>query len=267
MRITRVLFALCLFFAAPHASALDVLYRGDSRDPGVIFRDGFVAPGTNRNVLAHISGESCWYGTVETRSAYISTTEVEQDARMYGAGIYDQRTYVYRIVPDAEASDANATFDARSGMRDLEARRDALGLHLRLLVPVQRLVRFPGTQGQHFAQGIPAQWIQSVDIYERNPNTGAMAFLRNDLNPRFVQPLRVGSRAVFTPSMIDALAPVETLYLFPDESGANATTACLASGCSSSQRSLSANANDRCVVEPVFLPGNLFDQVLEIILD
>jgi hypothetical protein len=259
MRIARWLFASCLIFAASHASAWDLLYRGDSREPDIIFREGFQAAGTNRNVLAHISGDSCWLGDGTLRSAYVATTQIEADARQYGASVYAQRSYVYHIVPDADAPDDTAMFDAREGLRALGAPQNPHGLDFRVLTTIWRLTQFHATQGQHFAERIPAEWIQSVDVYERDANTGELGFLRNYLNPHFVGPLHVGSRDAFTPTMVAALAPVETIAMAG--SGGNATTACLG-GCASSARSL-----EQCSIEEVFEPGNPFQQLMDVILD
>ena len=41
------------------AYAVPALFRIDTRSPDSVFRDGFTAPGTNRNLLQHAEGLSC----------------------------------------------------------------------------------------------------------------------------------------------------------------------------------------------------------------
>ena len=271
MPIARWLFAFCLLLATTQAAAVDLLFRGDSREPDTIFREGFQAAGTNRNVLAHISGDSCWLGDGAQRSAYVATTAIAADARPYGANVFAPRAYVYRIVPDADAPDDLATFDARAGLHEVAGPHNHYGLDFRVLTTIWRLTQFHATHGQYIAERVPSEWIHSVDIYERDPNTGELLYLRNELNPSFVRPLRVGSRDMFTATMVAALAPVETIAV--GGSGDNATTACLG-GCASSARSLPAtgslvatHALDQCSIEDVFEPGNPFQQLVDMILD
>lgn len=47
---------LFLVFFSGYASAVDFVYRVDSRPPDEIFRDGFRSHGANRNLQQHIRG-------------------------------------------------------------------------------------------------------------------------------------------------------------------------------------------------------------------
>lgn len=46
-----------------YASAVDFVYRVDSRPSDVIFRDGFASHGNNRNLQQHIRDDSCASGS------------------------------------------------------------------------------------------------------------------------------------------------------------------------------------------------------------
>ncbi len=91
---------LFLVFFSGYASAVDFVYRVDSRPPDEIFRDGFRSHGANRNLQQHIRGDSCAAGSRD--SAFIATTsslsETYSIARQYYSGSRFRGTlYRYRI--------------------------------------------------------------------------------------------------------------------------------------------------------------------------
>nr|WP_052679370.1 RHS repeat-associated core domain-containing protein [Vibrio parahaemolyticus] len=68
------------------------LYRGDSRPPEEIFKNGFIALGGNADPTAHLSFRG--------DSAFIATTKVKSQAATYSFGRSDQRIetgYLYKI--------------------------------------------------------------------------------------------------------------------------------------------------------------------------
>ncbi|ECE6399915.1 pertussis toxin-like subunit ArtA [Salmonella enterica subsp. salamae] len=94
---------LFLAFFSGYASAVDFVYRVDSRPPDVIFRDGFGSHGNNRNLQQHIRGDSCAAGSRD--SNYIATTsdvrETYNIARQYySSSTFSGRMYRYRIRAD-----------------------------------------------------------------------------------------------------------------------------------------------------------------------
>lgn len=94
---------LFLVFFSGYASAVDFVYRVDSRPPDVIFRDGFSSHGNNRNLQQHIRGDSCAAGSRD--SNYIATTsdinETYNIARVYfSRTTFSGRLYRYRIRAD-----------------------------------------------------------------------------------------------------------------------------------------------------------------------
>ncbi|WP_416221795.1 scabin-related ADP-ribosyltransferase [Salmonella enterica] len=97
-------FGVCLLFVySSFSSAVDFVYRVDSRPPDVIFRDGFSAHGNNRSLQQHIRGDSCAAGSRD--SNYIATTsdlnEALNTARVYySSSTFSGRLYRYRIRAD-----------------------------------------------------------------------------------------------------------------------------------------------------------------------
>lgn len=92
-----------MFAYSPFSSAVDFVYRVDSRPPDVIFRDGFSSHGNNRNLQQHIRGDSCAAGSRD--SNYIATTsdinETYNIARVYySRATFSGRLYRYRIRAD-----------------------------------------------------------------------------------------------------------------------------------------------------------------------
>ncbi|ASG71607.1 TPA: pertussis toxin-like subunit ArtA [Salmonella enterica subsp. enterica serovar Kivu] len=94
---------LFLMFFSGCASAVDFVYRVDSRPPDVIFRDGFGSHGNNRNLQQHIRGDSCAGGSRD--SNYIATTSDINEtysiaAVYYSNAAFSGRLYRYRIRAD-----------------------------------------------------------------------------------------------------------------------------------------------------------------------
>ena len=152
------IFATLLLAAMP-ALAVDVLFRGDSRPPEDLFYDGFQGAGGNANVLEHLSGWSClMYTTPAQRSSYVSLSESETDARLYGR-------FVYRVVPDADAPDGTAVIEAMSGLRDMDANAEAYGLDLRQRPTATSLQSFFATPGPVRAGvGVASRAVQGMRV-------------------------------------------------------------------------------------------------------
>ncbi len=97
------LISLIVFFFSITSHAVEFVYRVDSRPPDVIFRDGFTAHGSNRNLQQHIRGDSCAAGSRD--SAFIATTsdinETYNIARQYySSSLFHGVMYRYRIRAD-----------------------------------------------------------------------------------------------------------------------------------------------------------------------
>ncbi|WP_071999969.1 scabin-related ADP-ribosyltransferase [Raoultella planticola] len=91
---------LLLILLSGSASAVDFVYRVDSRPPSEIFRDGFRSHGNNRNLQQHLRGDSCAAGSRD--SAFIATTtslsETYNIARQYySSSTFRGTLYRYRI--------------------------------------------------------------------------------------------------------------------------------------------------------------------------
>lgn len=96
----RVFFILWTMLLSCSASAVDFVYRVDSRSPDEIFRDGFRSHGNNRNLQQHLRGDSCAAGSRD--SAFVATTtslrETYNIARQYySSSTFHGRLYRYRI--------------------------------------------------------------------------------------------------------------------------------------------------------------------------
>lgn len=96
----NVIFGLLLILFSFASSAVQFVYRVDSRPPDVVFRDGFSSHGDNRNLQQHIRGDSCAAGSRD--SAFIATTsdinETYNIARQYFTNsLFHGQLYRYRI--------------------------------------------------------------------------------------------------------------------------------------------------------------------------
>lgn len=78
------------------------VYKTSTRVPTMAFAAGFVPPGRNRDVVAHVSGASCQDGKADT--AFVSTTKnqaVAYERALAVASAYPgQAVYIYRIRAD-----------------------------------------------------------------------------------------------------------------------------------------------------------------------
>lgn len=261
-----------LLLPASHVLAVNVLFRGDSRAPETIFANGFRGAGSNFNVFDHISGKSCFSpnSPPAERSAYVSLYEHYDVAEQYG-------DFVYRIVPDADALDHEAAFEATTGLRDLQDNADTYMLDLRQRSTAMSLQSFHATAGTYIAMNIPAHWIQSADEYHYDPSTMTSTLVRSVLNPGFRAPTRAGTRSKFSNPMVAGtrmLAPPPTVTYATARNGTTATACQLppgSGGCGGSAQSRSSlsprqAANDwQCVVEPTLGPGSLFNQAVQLL--
>lgn len=68
------------------------VFRGDSRGPQQIFRDGFTARGDNLDVLTHV--QTTAHGS---NSAYVATTTDRKVAEKFPSGLHPDGTFVYEI--------------------------------------------------------------------------------------------------------------------------------------------------------------------------
>ncbi|WP_176692964.1 scabin-related ADP-ribosyltransferase [Photorhabdus luminescens] len=70
----------------------DILsYRGDSREPDVIFKEGFQPQGTSTDLYRHASDN------YNPPSNFISTTKSPNMAAEYGSQFYTENGYVYAM--------------------------------------------------------------------------------------------------------------------------------------------------------------------------
>lgn len=70
------------------------LYRGDTRTPSLIFREGFKAWGDNLDLHNHI-----YYGNYLKDSAYVSTTFNQKSALWFPKHNYKEQSFLYEINP------------------------------------------------------------------------------------------------------------------------------------------------------------------------
>ncbi|EEQ3000015.1 pertussis toxin-like subunit ArtA [Escherichia coli] len=96
----NIIVGLLLILFSFDSSAVQFVYRVDSRPPDVVFRDGFRSHGNNRNLQQHIRGDSCAAGSRD--SAFIATTsdinETYNIARQYfSSSLFRGQLYRYRI--------------------------------------------------------------------------------------------------------------------------------------------------------------------------
>ena len=265
--MSRVLLAAmaALLLLPGMAAAADLLFRGDSRPPEQIFAEGFTGAGANRNVLEHLAGRSCFDATSQqARSAFVSMTSRADDATWYG-------TYVYRITPDSTAIGATATYDAVASLRHMSTFWQHHRLNILQRSTIDSALRLPATDGQHVAERIPREWIQSVDIYEYDPDHG-LVLSRNERNPHYREPDTIGTQPAFSPDLIAIIQGVAPPTRMQYMTGPNGTevAACMVpstSNCSAAQPQRFAGNPLQCATWPGVLPDSLFWQATMLLLD
>ena len=82
----------------------DFVFRGDSRSPDNIFKNGFKSQGKDMDLLEHAAGY------LDESSGYVSTSTSENAARQFGGA----DGYVYKIRRPSNGVDVNATLGAAS---------------------------------------------------------------------------------------------------------------------------------------------------------
>lgn len=94
---------LVYFGKKPNDIIVEEVYRGDTKVPKEIFRNGFKARGTSTDILSHI--DSSWWSSRE--SAYISTSTSKEVAATFPKSKYFTREpgFVYEITLQKKAID------------------------------------------------------------------------------------------------------------------------------------------------------------------
>ncbi|BEM36215.1 hypothetical protein SME06J_49070 (plasmid) [Serratia marcescens] len=99
--ISKVIVAIYILNIGIYSSfaySIDLVYRHDSRSPGVIYSEGFQALGENDNILSHVEGVSCLSGTRD--SAFVPTTMSYEFAVEFGRDVAPGSSFwVYSIRP------------------------------------------------------------------------------------------------------------------------------------------------------------------------
>ena len=118
-----------LAFFSVSASALpppELLYRYDYRPASEISRQGFLAWGTNTDILGHLTGTTC--GTEASDSAYISFGDSEQIIReaINESGDRSRHVWIYTIRATNDFFSARETLDEGLRSSDPVIRRAAL---------------------------------------------------------------------------------------------------------------------------------------------
>lgn len=127
-----LLFILFNISISQSAFAIETVYRGDFREPEVIFESGFQSRGDNQEILLHIIGDSSRNNT----DAFISTTTSFDSVRQIASDILipasvDDTWWVYAITPSNNFYDINNSLviAAVNYSIPLELNRQAYGLH------------------------------------------------------------------------------------------------------------------------------------------
>jgi hypothetical protein len=250
-----------------------VLFRADTRHPNIVFEQGFVAPGANTDPLLHLTGATCLNanGAAELTSAYISLTEHDSDVARFA-------TYVYHIVPNADAPPETRTYDVTRGLRNLQTSSGVYGLSLMHRDTVASLLALPMVSGQHMARRVAPESIASVDVYEYDTARNAAVFVRSESNPRYRAPVSSESRFTFSGDMISGIRSGGRPSQIRAVASADGTehTVCLVPSVACFERSphrMAVQATGlfphpaTCVTRPAFPPDGLFHHALQIILD
>ncbi|SDO82866.1 Pertussis toxin, subunit 1 [Ralstonia sp. 25mfcol4.1] len=195
-------------FAAPPA----FVYRGSNLPPEQVFQNGFPSPGINNDVYEHVGGNSC----MERTSAFVPTSAQESVAHQFasrwlvGRG---SRSYVYRIRATARFYSAYASLrDAYTRLGNVIFRTTA--------------ERFRHEDEWMAFSGVPNNLVESVQIFERNADTGQMEVVAEQRNPAYVAGNTVANQDPFPIRR----APTTTVQLVaPALAG---TSGALASVCS-----------------------------------
>ncbi|EBB8134285.1 pertussis toxin-like subunit ArtA [Salmonella enterica] len=117
-----------------YASAVDFVYRVDSRPSDVIFRDGFASHGNNRNLQQHIRGDSCAAGSRDSNYIAIISdiNEAYNIARLYySRATFSGRLYRYRIRAD------NSFYSLSPSVAYIESRGIQFGHFERVMMRLQ----------------------------------------------------------------------------------------------------------------------------------
>lgn len=224
--------AVCLLTcAAVRAAPPDFVYIGGSGPhPDAVFANGFPAPGTNDDVIAHITGQTCSTG----QTAFVSTTALEAFA--YERALYAlmsspaPETYVYRIRAD------NGFYDAAATLRTTRS----YGSHGEFIGIAER---FEHQQEWLAHGGVRASLVESVQVYRRNA-ARQIEFRGERRNPNYVAAETRGTEQQFP---VQAPIRDRTMVLTPSRSH-TAVSACFSCAGNAShgrdQRAAQANASD-----------------------
>lgn len=166
--------------AAPPA----FVYLASDQTPDAIFINGFAAPGTNDDVMAHVNGQTCASG----ETAFVSTTALEAFA--HERALHLMRTdpnavaYVYRIRADGNFYSAVASLSA-------ERYRGAFP---ELLAAAQR----SRDQEEWLVhRGVAPPLVHSAQAYRRDPLTGRIVFHGESTNPNYLEASTTASNATY----------------------------------------------------------------------
>ncbi len=174
LKLRIALRSLCLLMSMTAGAAPpDFVYIGAAGPhPDAAFVSGFPAPGTNEDIFAHASGQSCANG----QTAFVSTTTSESFA--YERALYaliaspNAEAYVYRIRAD------DSFYDAGASLRTSRS----YGSHADLIAMAER---FEHQQEWLAHGGVPASHVVSVQIYRRNA-ARQIEYRGERLNPSYV---------------------------------------------------------------------------------
>nr|WP_315596945.1 hypothetical protein [uncultured Cupriavidus sp.] len=224
--------AACLLTCATvWAAPPDFVYIGGAGPhPDAVFANGFPAPGTNEDIIAHITGQTCATG----QTVFVSTTASEAFA--YERALYAMmsspvpETYVYRIRADDGFYESAAT---------LRATR-SYGSHGQFIALAER---FEHQQEWLAHGGVRASLVESVQIYRRNA-ANQIEYRGERRNPNYVAAETQGTNRQFP---VQTPIRDRTMVLTPSRSYA-AVSACFSCTRNTSdnrdQRSAQTNGSD-----------------------
>ncbi|QOV56305.1 hypothetical protein CA266_23885 (plasmid) [Serratia marcescens] len=169
----------------------DYVYRADMRYASDIFPNGFLSPGQNTDILAHVDGISCFENTppLNVRSRFISATLNRQFAIDWGETFAERSGhgyvfyYVYEIRPENNMyrlTDTLHNWSQHFLNTDLPNRQ-------RIASALERAAWTYRDQDEVIAdRRISPTQIRRALIYRIGPDTGGRPlFVREEPNPRY----------------------------------------------------------------------------------
>lgn len=181
------IFALLSF----NTDAVQFVYRVDSRPPDVVFREGFLSHGSNRNLQQHIRGDSCAAGSRD--SAFIATTadinETYSIARQYfSSSTFHGNLYRYRIRAN------NVFYSLEPSVQLLRSRGVTFSRFEDIMMREQSEIVADGLiPTENIAEAIQLRYDRTTGVVSDGPGTSNSRYLNisTDSNPGVIPDIPV----------------------------------------------------------------------------